>query len=319
MLSSSYVGPPPVRPFVVLALLWAFLTVAACGGSGPSMGPPSMGGGLVVPPQDHVFLVVLENHSFSQVIGSPSMPYLNSLAVQHGLATNYFANAHPSIGNYFMLTVGAVETVDDNFSGTITDNNIVRALTASGKTWKAYLESVPSQGYLGGDVGLYLKHHNPFAYLSDVVSSSAQAANLVPLSQFSADLAANKLPNFVYIKPNAENDAHSCPGGALTCPDADLLSAADAWLKNNIDPLITSPAFGNSLLIITFDESTLSDVGNIGGHVATVVVGPRVRPGFRSITMHQHQDTLRSMLQALQVSNMPNAAATANSMGEFFH
>jgi hypothetical protein len=275
-------------------------------------------GGVPVPPQDHVFLVVLENHSFSQVIGSPSMPYLNSLATKQGLAANYFANVHPSIGNYFMLTVGSVETIDDTFSGTISDNNIVRALTASGKTWKAYLESVPTAAYLGDDVSPYLKHHNPFAYLSDVVSSSTQAANMVPFSQLAADIASSKLPSFGYIMPNAQDDAHDCPGGALTCPDSDLLTAADNWLKNNIDPLIKSPAFGNSVLIITWDESTLTDLDNIGGQVATVVVGPRVRPGFRSTTHHQHQDTLRSILQALQVSNMPNAAATANSMGEFF-
>jgi acid phosphatase len=234
------------------------------------------------------------------------------------LATNYFANVHPSIGNYFMLTVGAIETVDNTFTGIITDNNIVRVLTASGKSWKAYLESVPSQGYLGNDVSPYLKHHNPFAYLSDVVNSSAQAANLVPFSQLSADLASGKLPNFAYILPNAQDDAHDCPGGALICNDSDLLTAADTWLKNNIDPLINSPAFGNSILIITWDESVLTDLANVGGQVATVLVGPRVKPGFRSTVQHQHQDTLRSILQALQVSNMPNAAATANSMGEFF-
>ena len=59
-------------------------------------------------------------------------------------------------------------------------------------------------------------------------------------------------------------------------------------------------------------------MANIGGQVATVVVGPHVRPGFRATARHQHQDTLRSILQALQVTDMPNAAASANSMGEFF-
>lgn len=306
-----------MRLFIAVSVLWISLSLVGCGGSSSSMSPNNVVE-VPVPAQDHVFLVVLENHSFSQVIGNPSMPYLNSLAAQQGLATNYFANVHPSIGNYFMLTVGSIETVDDTFSGTITDNNIVRALTGAGKTWKAYLESVPATGYVGDDVSPYLKHHNPFSYLSDVVSSSTQAANMVPFSQLSADLASGKLPSFGYIAPNAQHDAHDCPGGALTCADSDLLTAADNWLKNNIDPLIKSPAFGNSVLIITWDESTLTDLANIGGQVATVVAGPRVRPGFRSTTHHQHQDTLRSILQALQVSNMPNAAANATAMGEFF-
>jgi len=65
------------------------------------------------------------------------MPYLNSLAAQHSLAANYSGNIHPSIGNYLMLTTGQIETIDDNFTGSIADDNVVRALTGAGKTWKA--------------------------------------------------------------------------------------------------------------------------------------------------------------------------------------
>ena len=67
----------------------------------------------------HVVLIVEENHSFADVIGSSSMPYLNSLAQKYGLAAQYYANAHPSLPNYFMLTVGQTETTDDNFAGVI--------------------------------------------------------------------------------------------------------------------------------------------------------------------------------------------------------
>ncbi|HLJ29938.1 MAG TPA: alkaline phosphatase family protein [Candidatus Angelobacter sp.] len=299
-------------------LPFALFTLIGCGGSSSHSTNPSAGGGPV-PAADHVFLVVLENHSFSQVIGSPAMPYLNSLATQHALAANYFANLHPSIPNYFMLTVGLPETIDDNFAGTVTDDNVVRALTGAGKTWKAYIESLPSQGFTGGDVPpLYLKHHNPFAYLSDVLNSSAQTSNIVPFSQLATDLASSSLPNFAFIVPNTQDDAHDCPGGAVTCADSAMLAAADAWLKSNIDPLITSSAFGNSVLIITWDESTLSDITNVGGQVATVLVGPRVKTGFRSTTFYQHQSTLRLVLDSLRVSDLPNTAATAPSMSEFF-
>jgi len=267
---------------------------------------------------DHVFLVVLENHSFGQVIGNPAMPYLNGLATAHSLAADYFANAHPSIPNYFMLTTGNLETFDDSFTGTIGDDNIVRALTGAGRTWKAYIESIPSVGFLGPDAGTYLKHHNPFSYLSDVTGSATQAANMVPLSQLSSDLAAGSLANFVYIVPNSQNDAHDCPGGGPLCTDDQKLAAADAWLKANIDPVINSPKFGNSVLIITFDESIITDVTNGGGQVMTVLVGPHVKTGFRSSTMFQHQSLLHTMLQLLNVNDMPGASAVAPSMGEFF-
>lgn len=292
----------------------ATLICAGCGGvSRVTTNPPPP-----VATADHVFLVVLENHSFGQVIGNPAMPYLNGLATAHSLAANYFANAHPSIPNYFMLTTGNLETFDDNFSGTISDANIVRSLTGAGKTWKAYIESIPSVGFTGPSVGTYLKRHNPFAFLSDVNGSPAQAGNMVPFSQLATDLNAGSLPNFVYISPNSRNDAHDCPGGGASCTDDLKLAAADAWLKANIDPVINSPKFGNSVLIITFDESVDTDLTNGGGQVMTVLVGPHVKTGFRSSTMFQHQSLLRTMLQLLNVSDLPGASAVAPSMGEFF-
>jgi acid phosphatase len=289
-------------------------------GGGGSGGGGGGGGGSSsgVPAADHVFLVVLENHGFAQVVGSPAMPYLNSLATQNVLAANYFANTHPSIGNYFMMTVGAIETNDDAFAGTVTDDNLVRALTGAGKSWKAYAESLPAVGYTGNDIFPYIKHHNPFAYLSDVTSSSVQAANLVPLTQLAPDMNAGHLPNFAFLLPNIQNDAHDCPAGIPLCTDSDKLAAADAWLKNNVDPIIRNAVFSNSILIITFDEALDSDITNGGGHVATVVLGAHVKTGFSSSTLFQHQDTLRLILEALSVSDRPNGTANAHSMAEFF-
>ena len=218
----------------------------------PTPGPSPSPTPTAIPAADHVFLIVLENHGFAQVIGSPSMPYLNSLASSHSLATNYFANTHPSIGNYFMLTTGNIETNDDAFAGTVSSDSIPRAFAGAGKTWKAYMESLPSAGYTGGDVYPYFKHHNPFAYMTDVLGSSAETANLVPFTQLSSDLGAGTLPNFAFIAPNAEDDAHDCPTGVPGCPDSDRLTAADNWLKAHIDPLIHRPrwptAFSLSLL-----------------------------------------------------------------------
>jgi hypothetical protein len=271
-----------------------------------------------IPAADHVFLIVLENHAFSQVIGSPFMPYLNSLAAQHSLATNYFANTHPSIGNYFMLTTGNIETNNDAFTGTVSSDSIPRAFAAAGKTWKAYMESLPSAGYTGGDVYPYFKHHNPFAYMTDVLGSSAETANLLPFSQLSSDLAAGMVPNFAFIAPNAEDDAHDCPAGGSACLDSDKLTAADNWLKAHIDPLIQSPALANSVFIIVFDESLDVDVVNGGGHVAWVMAGSHVKAGFKSTTLYQHQSTLRLVMDLLRVTDHPGNSATAPTMGEFF-
>src|SRR2546425_5333979 len=136
------------------------------------------------------------------------MPYLNGLAQQYGLATQYYANTHPSIGNYFMMTVGAIITNDDSYGSVVTDDNVIRQLLAAGKTWKAYAEDLPSVGYVTLDVdnGTYASRHNPVVYLTDVHDDATEAQNVVPFTQFATDLANNALPNYSFIVPNLCND-----------------------------------------------------------------------------------------------------------------
>lgn len=236
------------------------------------------------------------------------MPYLNSLAQQYGLAEQYYANTHPSLPNYFMLTTGATETTTDDFTGTVTDDNVVRELVNAGKTWKCYAESLPSPGYLGSDVYPYVRQHDPFTFLSDTQQSSSQAANIVSFTQFASDLANNALPQYSFIVPNVLHDAHD-----------GTLAQADDWLQQNIAPLIANAAFqASGLLIITFDEGNLSDDANGGGQVATIIVSTDAKPHYSSQTFFQHQSTLRLSLEASGVDTFPGAAATAPDMTEFF-
>jgi acid phosphatase len=252
-------------------------------------------------------LIVEENRSFDEVIGDSSAPYLNNLASQYGLATQYYADTHPSIGNYFMLTTGQIETNDDLFAGTISDDNLVRRLVAAGKSWKSYAQSLPTAGYTGGDIYPYSKRHNPFAYLSDVVNNSSEAANLVPFSQFATDLSSGSLPDFSYIVPDVLNDAHD-----------GTLAQADTWLQQNLPSIFSNAQFQkDGLLIITFDEAENSDSTHGGGRIVTILAGPKVKQQFQSQTLLQHQSTLRMVLSSLGISNYPGASANAPDMQEF--
>lgn len=62
-----------------------------------------------IPHLDHVFVIMMENHSYQQVIGNPNEPYLNSLIAnkQVNLATNYYAVGHPSLTNYLEVVGGS--------------------------------------------------------------------------------------------------------------------------------------------------------------------------------------------------------------------
>lgn len=254
----------------------------------------------------HTVIVVEENHNFDQV-DSVSMPYLHSLLAQGGLATQYYANTHPSIGNYFWLTTGQLITNSDGYSQTVTADNIVRHLLAAGKTWKGYAEDLPAVGFTGQASGKYARKHFPLSFFSDVVNDSTQIKNLVPFTQFATDLAGNSLPNYAFITPNLCNDAHDCS-----------LQTADAWLQTNIAPLLANPSFqADGLLIITFDEAD-TDNTNGGGRVFWLALGLKVKHGYTSTTLYQHENTLRLMAEGLGLTSFPGAAATASNMAEFF-
>ena len=261
-----------------------------------------------VPQSSHVVVVVEENHGYSSVVGSSSMPYFNSLASQNVLFTQYYANTHPSIGNYLMMTTGQIITNSDGYTGTVTADNIVRHMLTAGKTWKSYAESLPSVGYTGGDTGLYVRHHNPFTYFSDVVNSSTEKLNLVPFTQFASDLSNNQLPDFSFVVPNLNDDAHN---GTLT--------QADNWLKTNIAPLLSNSEFQkDGILVVVFDEGASTDTTHGGGHIAVLMVGPGVKKQFKSTALYQHQSLLRTVMSAFGMTSYPGAAATAPSMTDAF-
>jgi acid phosphatase len=313
---------------MVFPRIWALVvgviafTVAGCSGGGLSgnVGNGSGGGSSAIPQVQHVVIITLENTNYGDVIGTQNMPYLQSLLAKGALASQYYANSHPSIPNYFIMTTGLAITNDDSFSGMVTSDNAARELTAAGKTWKVYAESIPSRGYLGGDQGFYLRHHNPFSYFSDLQQSSSSADNIVPFSQFSADLSSGSFPNYSFVIPNAEDDAHSCADGSLTdCALSSRLQTADQWLQSNIAPLLANSSFQQSgLLLITFDESA-DDTTNGGGHVVTVLLGTHVKPGYTgSAASYDHRSLLSLSMKALGVPTIPNGADAAPQMTEFF-
>jgi acid phosphatase len=296
-------------PIFSVVLLFCVFALTGCVGGRVAMTPPPAAKSVQF---SHVLLVVEENHDYADVVGSTSMPYLNSLANQYGLATNYFANGHPSIPNYFELTTGQTLTLIDALTPhdfPVSTDNAVRELLAAGKTWKSYAEDLPTVGYTGGDTGKYAVRHNPLAYMTDVQNDATQDQNLVPFSQFPVDASAANLPDYSFIVPNLCDNAHDCP-----------LSDADNWLKANLDPVIHSTWFQkDGLLIVVFDEASNDDFTKGGGRVAAVVVSPLSKPAYKSIAFYQHQSVLRLTLEGLGVTKLPGDAASAPPMWEFFN
>ncbi len=319
--------------FLLLSTILALLT--ACGGgsgtgfqfSNPGTqsgngGNTSGSGGTSGASIQHVIVVVFENQNYSDVVGSSSMPYWNSLASSASLATKFYADVHPSLGNYLMMTAGQDPTLGkldpDNWSGTISDDNVASILSGAGKTWKVYAQSLPSQGYTGGDQYPYVKHHNPFAYFNSVLNSSSQTANIVNLSQLSSDVSGGSLPNYSFVIPDDQHNGHDCPGGGSNCPLSDRLSAIDNFLKDNFDPLLTNGSLmANTVVIVTFDEAQVTDLTNGGGHIPVILAGGPIKTQYQSTTMYQFQSLLRFSLDSLGQTNYPGLAKVASPMTEF--
>jgi phospholipase C len=261
----------------------------------------------------HIVVILEENTGLGYLLGNKKdAPYFNSLIDQYGLATEFYANTHPSIGNYMMLVTGRVLTNDDREtpkSFSVSVDNVVRRLVDQGKTWKAYAEGLPNVGYTGGNVGRYAVRHVPIAYLSDVQQSIEQRSNLVPFSQFAQDLREHRLPQYSFITPDLCNDAHSC-----------RVEVMDRWLRTHVAQLLADDEFKkDGLLIITFDEAWGSDETHGGGQIATVLVSPAFsKRGYRSTTFYQHQSILRLTLEGLGIQSFPGLAQDAPSMWEFF-
>jgi acid phosphatase len=290
------------------------------------------------PTLQHVFIVVEENIGYTQLMAdAANMPYFQSLITKGGLATNYYANAHPSIGNYFELTTGNTISNDDSFAGPIPEppnTDVVALFDASQKlkngkpaphpvTWKVYAENLPSPDPTVATTDPYEKHHNPFAYFPEVLNNPADKAKLVDFSQLQSDIAANTLPNYGFIVPNAYHSGHTADPGRPSGSDREI--EVDQWLQNSIAPLVAAMNQQNGLVVILWDEGDGADNSdgaggaNGGGHSATLLLGQKVKPGYQSTNLYHHQSVLRLMLQSLRIKTLPGAAASAPQMGEFFH
>jgi hypothetical protein len=248
----------------------------------------------------HIFVLVLENHGYEQIVGSPSAPYFNSLVKRYGLATNYRAVAHPSLPNYLAMVGGSTFGISDDCTDcSVRANNLGAQLSAKGVSWKGYMEGMPSACYRGGSYGRYAKKHDPFVYFDDVASASSCGAHVVPLTQFARDVKANALPYFGFVTPDGCHDMHDCS-----------VAMGDRWLRSFVPQFLGSAAYrAGGVLVVTFDENE----GAAGNRVPTVVVSESVRAGARSGRALSHYALLRSIEDAFGVARLGHAADRATS------
>jgi phosphatidylinositol-3-phosphatase len=277
-------------------------------GAVPGPAPPSSGacGRTSTPPTwQHVVWIVFENKTYDQIVGSSNAPYINGLAKQCGLATNFSAEAHPSLPNYIAMTSGSTQGISDD-SGPSSHALNVESIFSQVVDWRSLEESMPSNCDLSNS-GLYAVRHNPAAYYTNV--ATACASRDVPLAA-SPDISAR----FTFVTPNLCNDMHSCP----TQSDATTeIKTGDAWLSTFMPKIVASPEYqsGATALFITWDEDDYGD----SQHIVTIVVSPSTPAGLTPGTAFNHYSMLRTTEEMLGTSAFLGQAATATSMRSAFH
>jgi hypothetical protein len=257
------------------------------------------------PTLKHVWVIVLENHGLSSVIGDPSAPYLTSLAARYGLATDYLAVARPSQPNYIALFGGSTHGIADNANHDLTGPNLADQLDAQGLTWRIFAQNVPSGCFTGAEAsggadgpGTYARKHEPAISFTSISSDPARCANITDFSHFDPAAA-----NFEFIVPNLCNSMHDCS-----------VKVGDGFMADFVPRILDSAAFRDGgALFITFDE------GGPGGdqHVATIVVGKDVPPGMRSSIAHTHYSLLRTVEDTWGLGCL-DESCDANNLAEFF-
>jgi phospholipase C len=257
----------------------------------------------------HVIWILMENRSEPAIIGSAKAPYLNTLATEYGLATDYHNITHPSVPNYLALTSGLPLA-----SLPVTDCTKCRqpgpSLFTQGETWKAYEESMsaPCARNLSAD-GLYYPKHNPALYYTQIPSTVCKADD-VAYPALAVDLADDTLPAFAFIAPNVMDDMHT-----------GTIAQGDAWLASNLPSILNSAAYqsGSTAVFITWDEGT--GTGKTNGtdctnaptstscNVALLAVNPYTPPGTRATGYATHYSLLRLTEEILGLPLLDQAAA----------
>ncbi len=283
----------------LLATFGCVISMSACGGTqGPQ---PRADGGRPFPHTARVAVVVLENRSYEQVIGSPSAPYLNALARRYALATRYYAITHPSLPNYIALTGGSVFEINRNCANCDTAGpNVVGQLDKAGIPWKAYFEEIDSNRRPGSPTHEYNPHYNPFVYYETVRGVARDRARVVGFDTLQRDLRGAHVPRFLWIAPGVRHDGHNSS-----------LRAADRYASWLVPQLLRAVG-PKGVLYLTWDEGARSDRRGVGGRrgggrVALISAGSAVHNHALTHVAANHYALLRTIEAGFGLRALGNA------------
>jgi hypothetical protein len=292
--------------------------------------------GSGIPLFAHVFVIMMENLSFSELTEPDNVqqsPFLQGLMTSAAYGTNYHGVAHPSLPNYIALTSGDTHGIEcdcspggDGSCGTFTCNTIIHScscpqggahlgdqLEAAGRSWRAYGESMgrgtPCRMDTAGD---YAARHLPFVYYTNLQADAARcASHVVDYSYFAEEPA---VPSFVFIAPNLTDDMHDPVVG-----HSPNIANGDTWLGQTGVPAITAlDAYtGGGLIVIVWDEDDYSGIFADDDPIPIFVLSPYAKTGYVSGAHADHYSLLATFEDGLGLPRLGHAAQ-ATPLSDYF-
>ncbi len=252
------------------------------------------GAANAAPPRPaHVVVVIEENHTLAQVVGSGNAPYLATVARNGALFTHAYGVMHPSQPNYLALLAGLTNRNGNDCPARgvpVDAPNLASELLAAHFTFAAYSESLPSTGFMGCSAGTYAQKHAPWTHFTNIPQQLHRP--LSALTSFDA------LPTVAFIVPNVDDDMHD-----------GTVKQGDDWAEDHLTPLLRWAATHNTLVVFTWDEGF--DAVN---SIPTMFVGPMVRAG-RYPQHIDHYNVLRTLEDLYGLAPTGKAAAAAPITG----
>ncbi len=270
-----------------------------------------------------IFLILMENHNWSDIKGNNSAPYINGTLLATGAyAANYYDNpsaVHPSEPNYIWLEAGDnLGIMDDNPPSDnyrTTRMHLTSLLDAADVPWKSYQEDSSGGSCPLNASGLYDPKHNPMVFFTDITNgNSGSSANCIahvrPYAELATDLANDTVAAYNFITPNLCDDMHNSDG----CATGDSVKNGDVWLASELPKILGSSAYKRGgAVFITWDES------EEGEHpIGMIVLSPFIKAGYSNALSYTHSSMLRTVQEILAVDPLLRDAATATSLSDLF-
>lgn len=235
---------------------------------------------------DKVIIIVFENTKYQKVL---KQPFFSQLAENGALLTNFYAETHPSQGNYIALVSGSTHGVNTDSPVNLDVNHVGDLLDKKGLNWKVYAEKYPGNCYLGNS-GDYVRKHNPFMSFISTQQNKERCDHIVNALEFDQDVKNDTLPSYSLYIPDMRNDGHDTG-----------VTFADNWFENKFGGLLQDSRFMKGmLLVVTFDEgSFLGD-----NHIYTTLYGNMVANGVKNNSKLNHYSILKLIEDEFELGNL---------------